>query len=48
MTRHTTRWKCPKCGQTITTHIPVIGQPTCEHWATGRTHKPTPMEPTDD
>jgi ribosomal protein L37AE/L43A len=42
----TQRWRCPKCGATVTTHIPLTQPPTCGH--AGRYgRRTTPMEPVD-
>ena len=33
-------WVCPKCGQTVTAYISVIGAPTCtKHIRGGQTMK---------
>ena len=48
MSKHTTRWQCRHCHQTITINVPINQPPTCHHWNTNSGHRPTPMDPTND
>ena len=42
--RHTPEtWRCPKCGNTIKTHVPLTATPTCHNKAK-HDHKKFDME----
>ena len=47
MAKHTSHWRCAKCGQTITINVRVNEPPICHHWGR-RALTPTPMERDDD